>query len=185
MHTLDHEEIVELLGSLEFEDSFIKDVKEKRLNGSQIIYTFAYLKASTGGEEHDLWNIREHNKEDFDSFVVMTLLSPHASIGVSRLTEGNHLDEIIFGVDEATQKTPFNWFIFIFFPGYIALRYALFFTDTNFWLASSMAILFLLYDLLLSCLPLVLFLATVLPLVAAHLFIDIPIYLYQVKKNTI
>jgi len=111
---------------------------------------FENIAQSSGAEDLDLWKVRDKAFVAFHSFFFALGQSPHVAIGMLLAhSNGNsqRLDNVMFGVDEAALKSPFNWPQAILTPGILACRYLAYFLDTNPFVAAMMILNYFAEDL--------------------------------------
>lgn len=97
-------------------------------NGSGL----SQLAEKCGAEDHSLHYIRVTVPLHFNTFISSVTLSPHIAIGLFRLLYGQKLDQVIYGVDESEEKSPWNLYLYVTSPGVLSLKYFYGFVDTNF-----------------------------------------------------
>lgn len=125
----------------------VKDNRQNHFNGEMEEYEKHFGQGS-GMEDHDLWKIREVNEHSFHTFLNVIGVSPHVAIGTLKYMSEDYLDNILFGKDEAKEKSPWSWPLFWLAPGLMSCRYMSYFMDTNFLMSLGFMASFVSLDLL-------------------------------------
>jgi hypothetical protein len=125
----------------------VTDNLQNRFKGGMEVYEKHFGQGS-GMEDHDLWKIRDMNKHSFHTFLNVIGVSPHVAIGTLKYISEDYLDNILFGKDEAKEKSPWSWSLFWLAPGLMSCRYMSYFMDTNFWMSLAFMASFVSLDLL-------------------------------------
>jgi len=95
----------------------------------------------TGAEDNSLETIRRLYPREYYSLFASMSISPFFTMSLIRFKLGHEFDEILFGHDEAQEKSPWALHKIFIGPGILFNEYITAFEDTNFWQVWGMKVL--------------------------------------------
>jgi serine/threonine protein kinase len=121
---------------------------KKLLNVSTLSDNLNYSSISKGSGAEDLNLMQLQKSSPLSCNIVLNTMgiSPHLPMSL-RYLYGDSIDKFMFGEDEAISKSPWNIFLYILSPGYLASQYIKVFFDTNYYLSLILYISWLFSDL--------------------------------------
>ncbi len=121
---------------------------KKFINESKFNENFNYRSISrgTGAEDLNLMQLQKNSPLSCNIVLNTMGISPHLPMSL-RFLYGDSVDKFMFGEDEATIKSPWNIYLYILSPGYLASQYIKAFFDTNYYLSLVLYVSWLFSDL--------------------------------------
>ena len=120
-----------------------KLIDESKFNEN---FNYRSISRGTGAEDLNLMQLQKNSPLSCNIVLNTMGISPHLPMSL-RFLYGDSVDKFMFGEDEASTKSPWNIYLYMLSPGFLASQYIKVFFDTNYYLSLVLYISWLFSDL--------------------------------------